>query len=522
MLGLAVVLIGNVSAAAMAGQVREIGILKTLGGRRVQIVGLYAQPLLIYSLTAIVFAIPAAHVMGRQLSQVLADRMNFLLPGFWLPPEIWTLQVVAGLALPLVGALVSIGYGSRITVLEALGEPPSAAMNAGRLGRVLTQVTGVSVLTRVAIRNVFRRLGRMLSTLGMLTLAGAMFVAVLGTRQSLQADLAKVQRTVDYDVALSTVSPLPQNTLLRRARSVAGIIEVEAWLQADAQIVLPDRRTGSVPVIGLPVGSSLTRPNILQGRWFLPEEVFVVFFSSNILELIPGLKPGDVVVLKIADRERRWTVVGLEDRQLRPTAMVPLQALERATRLTGMAHTVVVRTSERSPTFQRQVEGDLRFAFRDWTIAGTRTVGEERQSQAAQLDLLLWLLRVVLLLVLVDGGLGFAVTMGLNVMERTREMGVLRALGAQDRSIRILVLSEGLTLGLLSWILGVAGAIRFGVWLTTALGRILYGRPVEFIFSAPAVLLWLSVVLVIGMVGSLLPAQRALDIPVREALGYRG
>jgi ABC-type antimicrobial peptide transport system permease subunit len=45
---------------------------------------------------------------------------------------------------------------------------------------------------------------------------------------------------------------------------------------------------------------------------------------------------------------------------------------------------------------------------------------------------------------------------------------------------------------------------------------------VEFIFSAPAVLLWLSVVLVIGMVGSLLPAQRALDIPVREALGYRG
>ncbi|MGH2619983.1 MAG: FtsX-like permease family protein [Anaerolineales bacterium] len=521
-LGLAGLLAGNVIASVMAREVQQIGILKTLGGGTGRIVGLYARQVSIYGLTAIVFAIPLAYILGAQLSQVIADRTNFLLPRFWLPLGVWTLQIAAGLALPLVAASLPILNASRKTILAALTDQPTIPGNAGPIDGVLTRVAGLPGLTRMAIRNASRHTSRLVLTLGMLTLAGAMFVAVLGARQSLQADLVKIQRTVSYDLSLTTVEPLSQRTLLRRAQGIPGVVGAEVWLQSEARIVLADRITGGVRVVGVPWESTMTRPSIVQGRWFVPDDEFAVFLSSNVLELVPGLKAGDVVVLKIADDESEWTVIGLEDQQLRPTAMVPIETLERVTGLAGLAQTVVVRTADSSPSYQEAIEADLRDAFRGSSIAGTHTTAEERQSQAAQLDLLLWLLMLVVLLVLVAGGLGLAVTMGLNVMERTRELGVLRALGAQDGSIRVLVISEGLFIGLVSWILGAAGAIPFGLWLTRVLGTILYGRPVEYIFSLPATLLWLSIVLAIVTVGSLIPAQRALDVPVREALVYLG
>ncbi|HLF36720.1 MAG TPA: ABC transporter permease [Anaerolineales bacterium] len=519
---LAGLLVGNVMASVMGSEVRQIGILKSLGAGTGRIAGLYARQAAIYGLIAIVVAVPLAHFLGAQLSGVIAERTNFRLPRFWLPSGVLTLQLAAGLGLPLAAASLPVLNGSRKTALRALAEIPPIHWKAGPIGQALARVAGMPGLARMAIRNAFRRTGRMLLTLGMLTLAGAMFVAVLGARRSLQADLAKIQATVSYDVSLTMVEPLSQKTLLSRVQRIPGIVAVEAWLQSEARIVLADRITGGVPVLGVPSDSTMTRPNIIQGRWFVPDDDFAVFLSSNVLELVPGLKAGDVVVLKIADEEMDWTVIGLEDRQLRPTAIVPLETLERVTGLAGQAQMVVVRTVNSSPSFQETIEADLREAFRGSSIAGTHTTAEERQSQAAQLDLLLWLLMMVVLLVLVDGGLGLAVTMGLNVMERTREMGVLRALGAQDGSIRGLVISEGLFIGLVSWMLGAAGAVPFGVWLTGVLGTILYGRPVEYIFSVPATLLWLSIVLAIVTVASLLPAQRALDVPVREALGYLG
>ncbi len=515
-------LVGTVIASVMAREVPQVGILKTLGGRTSTIVGLYMRQVLIYGLAAIAFAIPIAYYLGGQLSQVIADRTNFLMARFWLPLGVWTLQIAAGLALPLIAASIPVLNGSRKTVLAALTEQPMLDGNAGPIGRLLTGLAGGSGLTRMAVRNVFRHMGRMLLTLGMLTLAGAMFVAVLGARGSLQADLAAIQRTVNYDVALTTVEPLSQRTLLRRAQEIPGVVEAEAWLQSEAQIVLADRITGGIPVLGVPWDSTMTRPRIVQGRWFVPDDEFAVFLSSNVLELVPSLKVGDGIVLKIAQDEREWTVIGLEARQLRPTAMIPRETLERVTGLTGLAQTVVVRSAESSPRLQEEIEADLRSAFRGSSIASTRTTAEEQRSQAAQLDLLLWLLLVVGILVLIDGGLGLAVTMGLNVIERTREIGVLRALGAQDSSIRVLVISEGLFLGLVSWILGAAGAVPFGLWLTRVLGTILYGRQVEYSFSLPAALLWLSIVLALVTVASLLPAQRALNVPVREALVYLG
>jgi putative ABC transport system permease protein len=110
--------------------------------------------------------------------------------------------------------------------------------------------------------------------------------------------------------------------------------------------------------------------------------------------------------------------------------------------------------------------------------------------------------------------------MSLNVLERTREIGVLRAVGASNASVRKVVLFEGIFVGLLSWLLGTVAAFPFGLMLTNAMSVALLQSRADTHHSTLGIGLWLALVLVIAAVASLAPAQRASRLTVREVLAY--
>jgi putative ABC transport system permease protein len=116
--------------------------------------------------------------------------------------------------------------------------------------------------------------------------------------------------------------------------------------------------------------------------------------------------------------------------------------------------------------------------------------------------------------------LGLAGTMSLNVLERTREIGVMRAIGASTSAVLRIVLVEGLTIGVLSWGLGVALAVPLAWGLGRAIGITLLGLPLAWVFSATGAVAWLIAVLLLSLVASTLPAWNASKVSVREALTY--
>ena len=113
-----------------------------------------------------------------------------------------------------------------------------------------------------------------------------------------------------------------------------------------------------------------------------------------------------------------------------------------------------------------------------------------------------------------------AITMSLNVIERTREIGILRSLGAQNGVVRRVIILEGLVIGLISWALAVPCSIPLAIWLGNSLGVSLLARPLDYIFSVPAVLMWLGLMIVISVVASIIPAQSAARLTIRDALVY--
>jgi putative ABC transport system permease protein len=154
------------------------------------------------------------------------------------------------------------------------------------------------------------------------------------------------------------------------------------------------------------------------------------------------------------------------------------------------------------------------------SINNAETTESVRERIAAQFQVLVLVLSSMAMLLAVVGGLGLMGTMSINVLERRREIGVMRAIGASSRSLLGIVLVEGMVIGALSWAVGVLLALPLSKAMSDAVGAGFIQAELSYRFSTGGALLWLGVVLLIAAVASLLPARSAARITVREVLAY--
>ena len=148
------------------------------------------------------------------------------------------------------------------------------------------------------------------------------------------------------------------------------------------------------------------------------------------------------------------------------------------------------------------------------------TIAQLRVTISTIFDVIILFLLSMAVLLGVVGGLGLMGTMSINVIERTREIGVMRAIGASNSAILRIVLVEGVLIGLLSWMIGGLIALPASRILTETVGQALLQAVPTYIFSTGGAILWLVIVLVLALLASFLPARRASQLTVREVLSY--
>jgi putative ABC transport system permease protein len=124
------------------------------------------------------------------------------------------------------------------------------------------------------------------------------------------------------------------------------------------------------------------------------------------------------------------------------------------------------------------------------------------------------------LLMAVVGILGLTSTVSMNVLERTREIGVMRAIGATPKKIRTLIVLEGITIGILSILLAFVVSLVLSYYMGEFIGSISFRTSLGLTISMQALLIWTLIIAIGSYIASVLPARRANRVTTREALSY--
>jgi putative ABC transport system permease protein len=278
-----------------------------------------------------------------------------------------------------------------------------------------------------------------------------------------------------------------------------------------------------IMVFAPPAETPLLKPTLLQGRWLLPTDESAMVVNTKVMSERPGLEVGDELGLKIGRHDTSWTVVGVvRDIGLMPIVYANYPYYARVLGEVGRASTVAVsvapRTEANETAVARALEEHLgRVGMR---VSLVSKAAEERAEGEAIFNVILVLLLAMAVLLAAVGGLGLMGAMSLSVIERTREVGVMRAIGATDAALMLVFIGEGVLIGVLSWVGGLLIAIPVSKFLSDAVGRAFIDAPLAYSFPVRGALVWLVLVIVISVAASFLPAWRAARVTVREALAY--
>jgi putative ABC transport system permease protein len=444
------------------------------------------------------------------------------------------LQVAIGLVLPVLASLVPFLAGLRVSASEAMSAYALGIrrIGAGWFGQVISGsnlwfLRGLPVRAALlSVRNMFRNPARLALTLITLTLASSTFISVFNMRFSLASTVDDMMNWFHCDVMLMLDRSYRAQKLVQEALRVPGIAQTDVWLHMPARRVRPDDTEGPMlylfaPTVG--VASLIRSPRMVDGRWLLPNDQNAIVIPSALLHDEPDLNVGGQLLLKVYGKERPFQIVGTYvGTSWAAMLFANYSYLARLTDRVGEADPLMVATETHdraavdtwSNVLEQHLDG---LGVR---VGALSTLLTEREEAQVTFDVIVALLLTMAVLLALVGGLGLMGTMSINVLERTRETGVLRAIGAPNRGVAQVFIREGIAIGFLSWLLGATFAIPMTRALNQAVGDAVLGTPLTYSYSLPGLWLWLLVVMSLSLLASFVPARSASRLTVREVLAY--
>ncbi len=532
---LSAILVATMIAGMMAQQIRQIGAMKTIGARTRQIAGMYIWLILLMSAVALALAVGPAIVVGRLYARAVADLLNFTILNDAIPAWVYAVEAAAGLLIPLLVAAYPIARASRITVYQAITDYGVSASTVDRPGRfarlhVLSRLNSTLLL---ALRNTFRRRGRLLLTLTLLSVGGALFMSGLNIRDGWDRLIADGVAARRYTMEIRLSQPQEIAPLIARLRAIPGVQTVEAWGYSpttrsqpgviDVVRTYPDGGHGAFALRAPPADTRLVSFPILAGRWLVPGDTDAVVLNQMALRQLPGVGVGDTITLELEGRPTNWRVAGIvEEIGLGAGAYVTDAAFAKAGDLAGRARSLRLVTATQDDAATAAVLRAVERSLADSGVGVATTLSDIDLRAGLDDHVLLLIVSLVFTAVLMGivGVLGLTSTMTTSVVERTREFGVMQTIGGTPRTARRMVVGEGVLIGALSWVLAIVLALPLSALVNGMVGRPLFNVPLPLVSTPLTMLAWLAVVLIGSAVASAVPAWRASRLTIRETLAY--
>jgi putative ABC transport system permease protein len=534
-LGASVVLVFNTLTGIITQQTNQIGILKAIGGTQSRIVKVYLAAVVVYGSLSLLIALPLGAVLAFGITQYFLNLFNIDYEQFQYSTQAFGFQFIAALAVPILAALWPVLSGTAITVREAISSYGIGGdFGSNWFDRFIERFGQkfMSAPYAVALGNMFRRKGRLLLTQGVLILAGTMFLAVMSLSSSINLTLDNIFSKLKFDFLVSFEDDERVDRTLALAQNHPDIEYAEVWFEHGASLLKEGQRLKEAglgaELIGIPNGSDMFRPDLLvEGRWLQPEDGPAIVIRKDTAE-DNDIKIGETVILDLGELgDAEWQVVGFYQNVLNGIGETDpiyanLDAVFKATKQYNEGTQIRIRTRYHNEPYVESVTTQLKdiYEAKSIDVSESLVIHELRSNVDSQFAIFISMLLLLAVLMGLVGGIGLMGALSISVVERTREIGVMRAIGAKSLTILGMFMMEGVLQGLISWVLVMPISFVLGKPLANALGTVLFEANLDYQYNFNAVFIWLVLILLISTFASILPARSATAISVRDSLAY--
>ena len=527
------IIVTNTMNALIAEQIYQIGIIKAIGGKSLSVIAMYAVSVLIYGIVAFIIAAPLGALAAFFATQSFLDLFNIAHDEFIVSPRAIGLQALCAFAAPLLAAFAPILRAGRTTVREALASYGLSGAGAGA-SQLAARITGaLPPVLALAVGSAFRRIGRLLLTQGVLIIAGAMFITGISLAGSVNATLDAQYALRDYDLGLEVGGLTDEGTLRRAAQSVPGVAGYELRLFDIGALFRrnDDTKGAGIGMLleGVPSGSRFYIPPLIAGRWLgASDQAEIVVHKAFADE--HGVALGDWVKTDLgALGLHEWRVVGVfaeafrSNTNIGPNSVYVSQSLLwRRTGLRNAGNRIYVRTTPGADidALLERLTSVLEEKGVTLDVFESKTLRDDRAASQRQADIPINMFFMLATTMAAVGGIGLMGALAIGVIERGKEIGVLRAIGATSLRIAGLFTAEALIQGVLSWMIAAPLSLLIAERLARKLGQIMLKMDLTFAYSDVAAGVWLAIVLVTALAAAIIPARNANRISVRASLDY--
>ncbi len=532
---LGLLLVYNTVNALIARQVDQIGVLKAVGARTWQVLRLFMAAVLIYGLLALLVALPLGILGAWNISTWMVGSFGADFGEFDLSLSAIAAMAFITLCAPILASIIPIFSGARVTVREAI-TTYGLSKKVGLVERIGARLRYISRMLLLTISNTFRNKWRVVLMQVVLVLSGLIFMMVLSVRDSIIYTVNDVLFDIlGADITLVFERGQRIDYIEELALQHPEVRAVESWALLNAT-VRPAGQPESeddddILIFGVPLPTQMYGYQLRGGRWLDPSDSYAIVLNRKLAEEI-GVGVGDWITIRYAENvERDWQVVGLVfDPLLVNSANVPRDVLLHDLNSVGMVGSVWIDTVSQTPAGQIAAAKALREYFEQNHVAisaqrgifgmgGDATV-ETAQTFINQFEFIIILLAIMALIIGAVGSIALSGTISLSVMERVREIGVMRAIGASSWDVARLFIGEGLILGWLSWLIALPFSIPAGRIMVVAIGQA-FNNEYVYNYTPTGAILWFFIITVLSILASWFPARGATHISVRESLAYQ-
>jgi putative ABC transport system permease protein len=531
---MSVVLVFNTMTALITQQTNQIGIIKAIGGRATTIIKVYLAGVLAYGLLALIIALPLGMIMSFSMTQWFLNLFNIDYDAFQVSTQATVLQVIAALGVPLLAGLIPVLGAAGITVRQAIASYGLGGdFGSNRFDRLVERL-GAKLLPSqyaTALGNLFRRKGRMILTQLVLVSAGTMFLLVMTLSTSINYTLDEVFQRRNFDVTISFREQQRTERIAEVAAATGRVEKVELWPAYSVALLRDGKRTKEAglgaQLIGLPIGSDFYHEVVVAGRWLVPGDGHAVVLNRETADK-NNITVGDTVTLDLAGIGKSdWQVVGLyqviyNDGFSSDAIYAPQNVVEQASNKVNRGNLLHVRTTSHLASSVNSVTTQLKdqFEARSMKVGYSETEIEIKQRATSQFAIFISMLLALAIIIAVVGGIGLMGALSISVVERTKEIGVLRAIGARSHTIMAMFMMEGVLQGMISWAIAILVSLGLARVMAGAMGRAIFNMELTYQYNWSAVGVWLIIILITSTLASIVPARKATLVSVRDSLSY--